>query len=73
MQHRVAMGDERVGNDLLVGGIVFSLSPRQEKIVPAREQGLQVFLRLKIQAVKTAEFIEQTSPNDQNVFVGLGH
>jgi hypothetical protein len=73
MQDRVAVGDQGVGNDLLVGRIGFGLGAGQEKIIPAREQGAQIFFRLEIQAVKTAEFIEQTSPDDQDVFVGLRH
>ena len=73
MEHGVAMGDERVGNDLLVGRIVFGLGARQKKIISARKQCAQVFLRLEIQPVKTAELVEQTAPDDENIFIGRGH
>ena len=73
LQDRVAMGDQGVGSDLLVGRVGFGLGAGQEEIVPAREQSAQIFVRLEIQALKTAELIEQTSPNDQDVFGGMAH
>jgi len=54
MQDRIAVRDQRVGNDLLMGRVIFRLGPRQKEIVPARENGAQIFLRLEIQAVKAA-------------------
>ena len=73
MQDGVAVDDQGVGDDLLVGGIVFGLGARQEEVVPTREQGAEIFFRLEIEAVETAEFVEETSPDDQNIFVGLAH
>jgi hypothetical protein len=73
MQDGITVGNQGVGNDLLVGRIGFGLGAGQEKIVPAREQGTQIFFRLEIQAMKTTELVEQTSPDNQNVFVGLAH
>ena len=67
------MRDERVRNDLLVGRIVFGLGARQKEIVSPREQCAQVFLGLEIQPVKTAELVEQTSRDDENIFIGRGH
>jgi hypothetical protein len=54
-------------------GIVFRLGARQKEIVSARKQCPEIFLRLKIEAMETAELIEETSPDDQNIFVRLAH
>jgi hypothetical protein len=67
------MRDDCVRNNLFVGGIIFRLSPRQKEIVSAQKQCPEVFLRFKIQAMKTAELIEETAPDDQNIFVRLAH
>ncbi len=64
MQNFVRKHKQRVRNDLFVGGIVFSLSARQEEIVPARQQRAQIFLRIEFQSVKTSQLVEEIAPND---------
>src|SRR5256885_9195814 len=61
MEDGVAMRDQGIGNDLFMRRIVLGLGARQEKIVSAREQSAQVFLRLEIQAVEAAELVEQAT------------
>ena len=73
MQDRVAMRDQRVRNDLFVGRIVLSLGAGQEEIISARENCLQVLLRLEVQPVEASELVEQAASNNQNIFVRLGH
>ena len=50
--------------------IVFSLRARQEEIVPARKNRVEIFFRLEVESLKTAELIEQTASDDQDVFFG---
>jgi hypothetical protein len=73
MQDGIAVGNQGVGNDLFVRRIGFRLGAGQEEIVAAREKGAQIFFRLEIQAMKTAELLEETPADNQNVFVGLAH
>jgi hypothetical protein len=73
MENGVAVRDQCVRDDLLMGRVVFGLGAGQKEIVPAREQGTQIFFRLEVQPVKTAELIEEPSPDDQNIFVRLAH
>ena len=61
MQHRVAMDDQGVGDDLFVGWIGFRDGAGEEVVVSAREDGVEVALRLEIQPVEAAEFVEETT------------
>ena len=73
MEDAIAAGEEGVGDDLLVGRIGLRRGAGEEVVVPAREDGIEVALRLEVQPVETAELVEETSPNDEHVFVRRAH
>ena len=73
MQDAIAAGEEGIGDDLFVGRVVFRRGAGEEIIVPAREHGVEIALRLEIEAVEAAELVEEASPDDEHVFVRRAH
>src|ERR1043166_5468336 len=65
--------DQRVGNDLFVGSIDLRLRSRQKKVVPAREERIEIFLRLKVEALEATKLIKELPPDDKDVFVRRIH
>ena len=52
----------------------FSADGAGEKmVVPAREERVEITLRLKSKPLKTAQLIEELAPNDEDVFVRRSH
>ena len=71
MQHRVAMGDQRVGDDLLVGRIVLRLGRAGGRnCFRAKGCAADIF-RLEVQSVKTSELVEEAAPMT-NTFSSAG-
>ena len=69
-----------VADDALARGLTTikkNLERQVKKGALSTEQGAEAIARIKtstsFDAVKTAELVEQTSSDDQDVFVGLGH
>ena len=54
-------------------GSVSAEGPGEEIVVPARQHGVEVALRLEIQAMEAAQFVEEASPNDEHIFVRGAH
>ena len=73
MEDAIAASKECVGNELLVGGIVFGRGASEKMIVSPGEEEVEVTLRLEAQTLKTAEFVEEFPPNDEDVLVRRGH
>src|SRR4029077_2943009 len=65
--------DERVRNDLFVRRIDLSFRAWKKEIVPTREERIEIFLRLEVEAVKSPKFIEQVAPDDEHVFLSHLH
>ncbi len=51
--------EDRVGDDLFVGGVVFRIIAGEEKVIFWIEQGWQVFLWLQAEPLKAAYFIKE--------------
>jgi hypothetical protein len=68
VNHLVLKRDKRVRDDLFVGGIDLSFWSRKKKIVSTQEERVEIFLRLKVEAVKRPKFVEQAAPDDEHVF-----
>ena len=73
MEYAIAAGEEGVRNDLLVGRIGIRRGAGQEVIISARQDGLEIALRFEVQSVEAAELVEETSPNDEDIFVKRTH
>jgi hypothetical protein len=58
---------------LFIGGINLSFRTREEEVVSARQERVEIFLRLEVEALETPQLIEQTPPDNQNVFVRRAH
>jgi hypothetical protein len=63
------MSDDGVRYDLFVGRIMLGRGAGEKEIVPARQKGTEVSLRLKVQTLERTEFIKKASLNDKDVFL----
>ena len=45
----------------------------EKVIVSPRQDGIEVTLRFEVEPVKVSQLVEETPPNDEDVFVRRGH
>src|SRR5215813_3971080 len=73
MQDAIPAGENCIRNNLFVAGISLRDCTGEEVIVSACEHGIEERLRCEIQTLETAQFIKQTSFDDEYVFVRRIH
>src|SRR5260370_23933117 len=64
IENLVVKREQCIRDDLFMQRIVLGLGARQEEIVSARQNCIEISARGKVQPLKIPEFIEQISPND---------
>ncbi len=54
-------------------GSFSAMARAEEMVVPAREERVEIRLRLELQSLETPELVEEFPPDDEDVFVRRSH
>ena len=65
--------EQRVRDDLLVGRIVFSVVPEEEKVVFRVQEAGQIMVHVGGQSLKGTQLIKEGATDDKNTFVVIRH
>lgn len=66
--------EDAVGDELFVGGVVFGDGAVHEEVVGGVEEGLDVVVRVAVEAFERAELVEEAAGDDEDFFACVfGH
>jgi hypothetical protein len=67
-QDLIAEGEHHVRNNLLEGRVLLGARPGQKEVIFALQERCDVAIDISLQALKGAELIKKSAPDDQDVF-----